>query len=296
MQIVNILKFILTHPLASRHKMSALQRFLRWQIGSRIVSGEVVHQWINGSRVVVSVGDTGFTGNIYTGLHDFADMAYLLHVLRQNDLFLDIGANIGSYTILASWVVKARTIAFEPVLFTFERLKRNVSINFLEDIVEAHNIAIGDTCGNLHFSRNEDTTNHVISENEHIEDIIQVKVRNLDDFPECSSASLMKIDVEGYEKFVLNGGQQTLKNENLHSVIMELNGSGTRYGVDENDIIAMMRDYGFDIYRYEPFSRELIPLGAKCMESNNTIFVRNLEKVLDNIKKARQIEICGVLL
>jgi hypothetical protein len=42
------------------------------------------------------------SGNIYAGLHEFGDMAFVLHFLRAGDLFADVGANIGSYTVLAS--------------------------------------------------------------------------------------------------------------------------------------------------------------------------------------------------
>jgi len=44
---------------------------------------------------VARPGETGVTGNIYTGLHEFSSMGYLLHVLREGDLFVDVGANVG---------------------------------------------------------------------------------------------------------------------------------------------------------------------------------------------------------
>jgi len=48
---------------------------------------------VNGSKFLVKTGETGLTGNIYTGLHEFPDMGFLLHFLRAEDLFVDIGAN-----------------------------------------------------------------------------------------------------------------------------------------------------------------------------------------------------------
>ena len=58
---------------------------------------------------------TGITGNIYAGLHEFADMAFVLHFLRGRRPVRRCGrANVGSYTILVSGVVGCRTIAFEP--------------------------------------------------------------------------------------------------------------------------------------------------------------------------------------
>jgi precorrin-6B methylase 2 len=86
---------------------------------------------------------TGATGNIYAGLHEFADMAFTLHFLRPDDLFLDIGANIGSYTLLASAVCKARTISFEPDPKTMTLLRRNIDLNGLHGRVVLEQTAVG---------------------------------------------------------------------------------------------------------------------------------------------------------
>jgi len=69
----------------------------------------MLHEWINGSRFLVKNGEPGLTGNIYTGVHEFSEMGYLPHILRPEDMFFDIGANVGSYMILASSAVGART-------------------------------------------------------------------------------------------------------------------------------------------------------------------------------------------
>ena len=106
------IKFIINHPLNRGHKLTSILRYVKWQIGSRLVPGAVVFEWINGSKFIVRNGATGLTGNIYTGLHEFSDMGFLLHVLRPADLFVDIGANVGSYTILACSAIGARGIAF----------------------------------------------------------------------------------------------------------------------------------------------------------------------------------------
>ena len=70
--------------------------------------------WIGGQRLSIRRGMRGATGNIYVGLHEFADMMLTLNFLREGDLFLDIGANVGSYTVLASGICRAVTWAFEP--------------------------------------------------------------------------------------------------------------------------------------------------------------------------------------
>ena len=88
MSILNSIKFITFHPLNKDDKLKAIIRLMRWQIGSRLLPGAVEYDWINGSKFLVRTGETGLTGNIYTGLHEFSDMAFLLHVLRPDDLFI----------------------------------------------------------------------------------------------------------------------------------------------------------------------------------------------------------------
>src|ERR1700681_3691909 len=129
MSMLNVVKFLVSHPLNKYAKLSAIARIVKWQIGARLVPGDVVFEWINGSRFLVRKGETGLTGNIYAGLHEFPDMGYLLHVLREDDLFVDVGANVGSYTILACSVRRARGFAFEPVPTTYKRLFENIRLN-----------------------------------------------------------------------------------------------------------------------------------------------------------------------
>lgn len=72
-------------------------RFVRWQIESRLKE-DVTFDWIGDAKLVVGNGMTGATGNVYCCLNEFADMGFLLHLLRKGDLFIDVGANIGSYS------------------------------------------------------------------------------------------------------------------------------------------------------------------------------------------------------
>ena len=109
-------QFINKHPLASRNRSLAIANWLRWQISSSILKMPVIFPWIGQSKLVSERGMTGATGNIYAGLHEFVDMAFCLHLLRSGDLFVDVGANIGSYTVLASKVAGANSVTLEPIL------------------------------------------------------------------------------------------------------------------------------------------------------------------------------------
>lgn len=80
MSIMGTLNFITYRPLSRNRKSNAIKRFVAWQVGSRLVPGPVAINFVNNARLLVSPGMTGATGNIYTGLHEFEDMAfYYIH-------------------------------------------------------------------------------------------------------------------------------------------------------------------------------------------------------------------------
>lgn len=289
MSLNQTLQFIVNHPLNRNHKASALFRFLKWQIGSRLVPGPVVFEWIAQSKMIVRPGDRGMTQNIYCGLHDFREMAYLLHSLTDQDLFVDVGANVGSYTVLACAARGARGYCFEPVPSTFARLTDNLTVNNLSGRVTALNIGVSDHEGVLKFTVGTGPTNHVASETDGQADLLSVPVRTLDEVLAGESPSMIKIDVEGFESPVLDGAAATLANPSLHSIVIELNGAGSRYGFDEGDIIRRLSGYGFVSYLYEPFTRELCAISGKNTTSDNTLFVRNADALQERLKRAPRI-------
>jgi FkbM family methyltransferase len=287
------LSFILGHPIARRHPLRAMMRFLRWQIGSRVLVHPVVVPFTDRARLLVSRGMTGATGNIYCGLHEFADMAFVTHLLRPNDLFVDIGANVGVYTILACAVAGSRGIAIEPVPATFKRLIDNVCLNHIQHRTTCCNIALGEQPGIVRFTSARDTTNHVVAANEGVSDAIEVAVSTLDSIAAAESPYCIKCDVEGFETAVVNGGDRTFGNPALQAVILELNGSGERYGYSEASLHERLQGYGFASYTYDPFFRSLRSLEGRNNSSGNTLYVRSPTPILERLKEAVPIVVDG---
>ena len=281
-KIQGTLRFLTLHPFASKHLNLAIYNWLGWQFKSNIQKKPVVLPFVNDAKFIVKKGMTGITGNIYAGLHEFNDMGFLLHLLREGDHFVDVGANVGSYTILASKVRKAFTTSFEPVPSTFNWLKKNTEVNDLEELVELNNQGCSNESKVLKFSKEKDTTNHVLTDADE-DEYIEVKTVSLD-IALKHSPTLMKIDTEGFETEVLKGAQKILQEECLLAIIIELNGSGNRYGFDENAIDTDLKGLGFFPYTYNPFDRSLTKL--ETFGNENTIYIRNLEEVSYRLKKA----------
>lgn len=244
--------------------------------------------------LLVDTGMTGATGNYYAGLHEFADMAFLLHYLRESDEFVDVGANVGTYSILAAGVCGARTRAIEPLPPTFARLRANVRLNNLEERVEVLNVGLAAKPGILRFTESLDTVNHVLAAEEtSVATGADVTVTTLDSVVADRPPRLVKIDVEGYETEVFAGAKATLARPELRAVIVELNGSGRRYGFDDADLKHRIEAAGFHSYTYEPYGRALRPSSGKSTEGN-TLYIRDAAEVETRVRGARAVKVFGV--
>lgn len=284
--MLEILKFIYKHPLNTNRKLKSLIKFFLWQIGSKIWSGSFVFDWIGDSKLIISKGMTGATGNIYVGLMEYQDMSFLLHYLREDDLFFDIGANVGVYTVLTSKIKKAKTISIEPLPSTYNKLIDNIQINRLENVT-AENIGLSYEKSKLYFTTNKDTMNSVALSSDINKQ--EVDVDTLDNLSvKYGIPKVMKIDVEGYETNVLRGAKKVLASENLEVIILELNGSGEKFGFNDDDIHMHLEKLGFQACTYNPFERKIIRLDK--FGSHNTIYIRKsslktIESVLINAVK-----------
>ena len=278
--VSNLARFFSTHPLTRDAPFEAWARFVSWQVRSR-VQHEVTVSWIGGQRLAVRRGMTGATANIYVGLHEFADMMLPLHLLREGDLFLDIGSNVGTYTILASGVRRATTWAFEPDPETMAALKRNIDLNDLNGRVVVHELALGDTDGTVAFTRGLDTVNRVATGGEAA--VRTVPIRRLDTLTGNNRPLMIKMDVEGYEEQVVRGALGLLAGDSLKAIELETLTAGIETTFDH---------HGFRRAYYDPFRRALTAT-PNDQPSSNAVFVRDWEFVAARLAAAPAVEVLG---
>ncbi len=280
-QIVGLaktLKFILDHPLNRGRPIATLARFAKWQIESRI-RDEVIFDWIEESKLAVRRGMTGATGNIYCGLHEYADMSFLLHLLRPGDLFIDAGANVGSYTVLASRVCGAHTIAFEPDPGTADFLRRNIAVNAIDDIVTVEQVAVGPVDGEVCFTTGKDTTNQV-SDHTH-ENTQMVRQVTLDSALSGCNPTMIKMDLEGYEEQALGGALEVLKNPSVIAIEIE---------TVSNDAAKLLEAFGFTKMYYNPRYLRIDEHRQEFTPSNE-LYLRDMEIISARLQQAREFNV-----
>ncbi len=202
-------------------------------------------------------------------------MGFVLHVLRPGDLFADIGANVGSYTVLAAGAAGCRTISVEPLPDTFESMQANVRVNGLSEQVEALCCGLSSQSGKLRFTAGFDTMNRIAMPGDEGPTAL-VPVRTLDEVCAGRVPAVMKIDVEGHENAVLAGAGRTLAEPALLAVIMETNASAEKFGESDDNLVATMQRAGFVTCTYNARERIVRP---SPKGRHNTIFVRDLAAV-----------------
>lgn len=287
--MTSVLRFLLGHPLLKGRPFLALRRFFGWQLRSRLSSDPVVFDWVPPARLWMRRGWSGLTGNVYAGLYDYEEMSFLLHFLRPGDLFLDVGANMGSYTVLASAVCGSSAIAYEPCREAADRLEANLVLNGVAQRVTLRRCAVGAENGRALVSHSLGTGNRVLMGDE--TDGVETAMVSLDR-DVLRSPAMIKVDVEGFELEVLKGSAGHLADPGLRAVILEVNGQGGRYGTEDSAVHALMAAHGFIACGYEPSSRTLAarPEGFRC---DNRIYCRDLGFVVGRLASAPAFTVEG---
>ncbi|MFB0924882.1 MAG: FkbM family methyltransferase [Vicingaceae bacterium] len=286
------LKYIANHPLTKNYKWSGFYRFINWQL--KASDSPKVIGWMGNLKLSITKSMHGATGCVYVGLPEFNDMSFLLHFLKKNDLFMDIGANVGVYSLLASGHNKCNSISIEPIPQTYQNLKNNIAVNNLSSQVNCFNIGLSKQRDELFFTNDGDTVNHVV--NKKSKNTTTVKVDMLDNILPTGITSdiLLKIDVEGFEYNVLKGGENTLKNKNVKAIIIELNGCSERYGLNDGMVDELLVQNGFKKYDYNPFKRSLTVL-ENFHVAENTLYIResDVTEIRTQLQNANPFNIYG---
>jgi FkbM family methyltransferase len=275
-----ILRFILEHPINRGHRVRALARYAGWQAWRRLVRRPVTVNFWRGLRVRVYPDSPYSWTAIYFGLAEYDDMMFTLRYLRPGDAFLDVGANIGFYSLLASSVnAGAPVVAFEPHPVTSRRLRENAGINSSTNI-RIREVAVGSATGAAMLTSDLGERNRIDTGGNGTS--VQVSIVTLDgELIELNidpaSVALVKIDTEGFEANVLAGARRLLDARPGPVWMVELTGLGTRYGNDDASIYAKFAERGYRPLVYVAAdNRFAVHEGS---EAGNLIFAREPEAV-----------------
>jgi FkbM family methyltransferase len=164
--------------------------------------------------------------------------------LKPGDTFIDVGANIGVYTL---WAAEsgAEVIALEPNGPACERLRENVALNDYANrtVISA---AAGAAPGMTRMTDSLRAGNHLILDES---GDVDVRVETIDEIVGLRQVAGMKVDVEGAERLVLQGAKRALEEGRIALLQLEWNRrSWHLLGEDRTPVANLLRGYGYGLF------------------------------------------------
>ncbi|MXV60955.1 FkbM family methyltransferase [Natronorubrum sp. JWXQ-INN-674] len=189
--------------------------------------------------------------------------------LKDDDVFFDIGANLGVFSCFASQVVsRGHIVAFEPYPPNYRQLNRNLSYNAPSSSYDVFDIALSNSQGSIEFSSPSNDTGNQTANISPTGDSIEVQEIPGDQLVtdrSVPSPTVVKIDVEGSEPLVIDGLEESLNHSSCRILYCEIHlpkKSGSRpsveyYGESQKSMLEKISKLGFDITYSEKRDREV---------------------------------------
>lgn len=182
-----------------------------------------------------------------------AELAFLEHALSSGKTFVDVGANLGIYALVASRIVGplGRVIAFEPSQQSFPLLKENVALNNFTNL-QVYPVAVSDKAGKAFLYYGPDPGQDSLGRDPRLQTKgEEVVTQSLDDALDqacVDRVDLIKIDVEGAEEWVLRGANKVVSSHKP-TIIFEVNREATsRLGLSPSGARDLLQSVGYKFF------------------------------------------------
>ena len=229
--------------------MKTVIKFLRWAF-YQLLQRDFIFRTRDGFHFISMPGNWSSLAIYIQNYRDPDVQRFIGRNLAPDSTFVDVGANIGTYTVLTSAVVgpSGKVVAIEPHPVIFKYLQRNIAANQLQNVL-AVNVAVGakrQTALMRYSERNPGET-HVISQ--FLSEATKVHMARLDDVLYelgILTVDYLKVDVEGYELSVLHGAKRVIDaSRNIIIQIELVDAYAERYGHSTADIAELLLSMAF---------------------------------------------------
>jgi FkbM family methyltransferase len=254
------------------NRWAGISRHLHWQL-RKALNLFPVELRISESRIMARQGQCGVSALINSqGLYDYNNMRLIQYLLRGGGTFLDVGANIGAYSLVASEVARARVCAFEPHPRTYAWLCENIDMNGRRNVT-CLNFALGADNGVVHFTTGDTSqTNHIADKQSG--NTISVTCRRVDTV--CEELDItprfVKIDVEGFEYGVITGFGTLL--QQVEVLFVEMNGLADARSEGERSINTFLEQSGFIGPLFCDFDHQLLST-TRTRSNEDSVYIRD---------------------
>ena len=213
---------------------------------------------IHGATVVLNPTDPVVSGALHFDVYEKAETRFFQSACRDGMTFLDVGANLGYYTALATRAVgpNGRVLAVEPDPDSFGYLEQTIAANAVGN-VQAFPVAASDAPATLplYISTDNRGDNRLYASGEDRPQV-EVTARPLDALlreNKIDTVDLIKIDVQGYEPKVIAGLRETIAASPNLTLLTEFWPQGIdEAGEDANEFLQTLRELGLTLHELQP--------------------------------------------
>jgi FkbM family methyltransferase len=235
--------------------LQAVTRYLTWQFAKRTYASHWDIPYHGLTLRCHRDSHSASAAMYFNGMPDFREMSFIKRYLRPGDTFLDIGANVGVYTLLAASIVGPSGIvhAFEPGALALSHLRENIALNKLDN-VRVYELALSNRQGEARLvAGGDDCVASLVPESGDAssQEAITIKCATLDGYLPEAHFAMAKLDIEGAEPMALRGAVQHLARGNPPVLQIEMDGYSKKYGVQTHDFIAWLAEHGYDVGIYD---------------------------------------------
>jgi len=205
---------------------SRLLRKLRDAVYNTVRPRKEMHITVLGMKMIVDPNQSGIVPDLLRdGIFERCETALIDSSLKKGSVFVDVGSNIGYYTLLSARKVEAagHVFAFEPEPENFHHLKRNVELNRFTNVTLVQK-ALSDRSTSQHLVLNKDNTGgHHLGGAKSDDTSVVVETLTLDAFwgDRIPRVDVIKMDIEGHEPLAFAGMQATVKANPSVQIITE---------------------------------------------------------------------------
>lgn len=208
--------------------------------------------------VKLSVETLEHVGRLRSCAKEPGTVRWIEQHVQPGDVFYDIGANVGAYTLVAFRHTRGQSsiVAFEPAFATFATLCENLAINNCGETVIPLNVALTEETGVLAFNFSDTTSGaalhavgQAISQDGesfkpvYVQPVLAYRLDDLIEQMGLPSPNHIKIDVDGAEPSILRGAEKTLRHRDVRSLLIEANDTLP----SRDEIVMIMTDYGYKV-------------------------------------------------
>lgn len=243
-------------------KLVVRAKMLQWKVVSTFNKNEIKTFKLPDNSLFKYPLNSAIGCCLYRGSFEEQELSFFMSTLKPGDTVLDVGANAGLYSIIASKIVgeEGHIYAFEPGEVELSLLAENIALNQSSNI-QVVDKAVGNYVGEVNLGISDDGAMNSLRVTQHsmqnIKQWTSVQITTLDEFIKHSSIAkvdFIKIDVEGAEYLVLEGAKEVLTNNKLTILFESSNVTSAAFEESISDIIQYVQRIGFSVYYLDEHS------------------------------------------